>query len=305
MDPFPIINISGKHQDTIEQLGSKPKFWFQGEDGNRYLFKEGRPNTGENWSEKVVGELCSMLSLPHVHYELAEWEGKRGVICESFVPGDGRLIHGNELLFALHPEYQKTRLYGVREYSLIHVIAALRLFRPRAPLGWLPIDGADSGIGVFVGYLLLDTWIANQDRHHENWGVILTSQGGIHLTPTYDHASGLGAIETDENRAERLVTKDTGRSMPYYVSRALSAFYAHPGAKRLSTVDSFTEIANRYPKAASAWLERLSNINPDNVRDIFSKVPKNLITRVAIDFSLKILELNKARLLSIGEDLKK
>jgi serine/threonine protein kinase HipA of HipAB toxin-antitoxin module len=50
------------------------------------------------------------------------------------------------------------------------------------------VDGADD---VFLGYLMLDAWIANLDRHHENWGLVLTKDITGHLAPSYDHASSL------------------------------------------------------------------------------------------------------------------
>ncbi|MEG3898961.1 MULTISPECIES: hypothetical protein [unclassified Microcoleus] len=44
---------------------------------------------------------------------------------------------------------------------------------------------------------MLDAWIGNTDRHHENWGFVevrasKTPQVIAHLAPTYDYASSLG-----------------------------------------------------------------------------------------------------------------
>jgi hypothetical protein len=50
-------------------------------------------------------------------------------------------------------------------------------------------------------------------RHHQNWGLILSPDKKTYLAPTFDHASSLGRNETDENREDRLATKDLGRSM--------------------------------------------------------------------------------------------
>lgn len=92
---FQIVNVPDDAADLTEQLGTKPKVWFQGKE---YLFKEGNPNTGNDWAEKVASALCDLLDLPHAVYDLAIWRGKRGVICPNFVPKGGRLDHGNELL---------------------------------------------------------------------------------------------------------------------------------------------------------------------------------------------------------------
>ncbi len=95
---FQIITVTDNAADSIEQLGTKPKFWYKGDDKKDYLFKESRPNTGEDWSEKIASELCGLLGLPHAVYDLAVWKGKRGVVSRIFVPAGGQLVHGNELL---------------------------------------------------------------------------------------------------------------------------------------------------------------------------------------------------------------
>ena len=42
---------------------------------------------------------------------------------------------------------------------------------------------------VFVGFILLDAWFANQDRHHENWGALRDDV--LRLAPTFDHGASL------------------------------------------------------------------------------------------------------------------
>ena len=109
---YQIIGVPDHAADLTEQLGTKPKFWFQG--GN-YLFKEGRPGTGDDWSEKVASELCDLLGLPHAIYELAVWRGKRGVVGANFVPQGGYLVHGNELLAEVVSEYPTKQSFRVRQ----------------------------------------------------------------------------------------------------------------------------------------------------------------------------------------------
>jgi hypothetical protein len=121
---YQIINVPDHAADLPEQLGTKPKFWFQGENSVNYLFKEGRPNTGDDWSEKVASELCDFLGLPHAVYDLAVWKGRRGVVCPSFVPG-GRLVHGNELLGEVVAEYPARQLFRVRQHTLMSVLTII------------------------------------------------------------------------------------------------------------------------------------------------------------------------------------
>ena len=59
--PYQIQTIDSS--DSLEQLGTKEKFWCYDDHNNEHLFKIGRPNTGENWSEKVAGELAKVLGI--------------------------------------------------------------------------------------------------------------------------------------------------------------------------------------------------------------------------------------------------
>src|SRR5262245_39120895 len=114
---YPVIVVPDEAGDILEQLGTKPKFWFSDEHSNRYLFKlnrsEGEGATGEDWSEKVVSELCELLGLPHADYEFATWKGQHGVVSRIFVPSGGRLVAGNEVLVRLDKSYPKEKFYRV------------------------------------------------------------------------------------------------------------------------------------------------------------------------------------------------
>ena len=91
---FHVISVPDQAASLTEQLGTKQKFWFRDEEGQRYLFKEGRPNTGDDWSEKVASALCELIDLPHVSYDLAVWKGRRGVVSRRFVPEGDQLAMG-------------------------------------------------------------------------------------------------------------------------------------------------------------------------------------------------------------------
>jgi len=306
---FAIIEVAEESADLPEQLGTKFKFWFRNLSGDRCLFKEGRPNTGENWAEKVAAELCGLLGLPAARYELGRFRDKRGVISPTFVPRSGRLILGNELLAKILKDYDENKRYRVREYKLRTVLIVLGAKSVNPPIGFQIFEGVESAVDVFVGYLMLDALIANQDRHHENWGLILTADRVVHLAPTYDHASSLGRNELDTNRLEMLTTKDIGRSIEKYIERAASAFYplspADPDGrvKPMSTLEAFKSSAHHRPAAGKAWIKRLDAIAFNQIEKIFTEFPAGEISPVAVEFSLKMLKLNKARLLSSFENL--
>lgn len=301
---YPIITVPDQAGDILEQLGTKPKFWFSDANSNRYLFKlnrsDGEDATGEDWSEKVVSELCELLGLPHARYEFATWKGQHGVASLSFAPPRGRLVAGNEVLVRVDRSYPKEKFYRVRQHTLRLVLAIIKQDVIDPPLKWVTFGLVQTALDVFTGYLMLDAWVANQDRHHENWGFIVSPERTFHLAPTFDHASSLGWNETDSARLQRLSTRDTRRAMAPYVERALSAFFSSPtSSKPMPTLDVFKEASKLRPLAAKAWLDRLAQISENNVNDIFDQIPVDRISDAARRFAMKMLELNRQRLLKL------
>ncbi len=293
---FPIIEVPDQARERLEPVGTKEKFWFQ---GDTLLFKEGRPNTGDDWSEKAASELCALLNLPHAGYDLAVWKGRKGVISYTFLPPEGRSELGNELLAKVAPEYPQTKRFGVTQHTVRRVMAILRSRRISLPIGWPRFASVETARDVFVGYLMFDAWIANQDRHHENWGLVVTPEA-THLAPSYDHASSLGSNEPEADREDRLSPRDKRRSVERYVERARSAFYASTTSKKpLSPLEAFAEAGKLRPRAAEAWLQRLQQVSGHDVAFIFDQIPAERISPVASRFAQKMLEINRQRLLAL------
>ena len=204
---------------------------------------------------------------------------------------------GNELLAEVHSTYPDQQRYRAQDHTLGRIYSLLSSEEILLPLNWQsPSENIENAVDVFIGYLLLDVWIANQDRHHENWGII--HDNGIYLAPTYDHAASMGQNERDGKREELLTTKDQGRSISRYVLKARSAIYLSKSEKKpLLTIDVFQEFAKKRPKSANLWLQRLNDISLDQCQNIFNRVPSTEISEITIKFAMKLLELNKERLL--------
>ncbi len=298
-----IFDIPPDAYDLPEQMGTKFKFWYQDPLLGRTLFKEGRPNTGENWAEKLAGELALMLGIPHAVYEFARWRDKQGVLSPSFVPTAGRLIHGNELLGGRVTEAQddkQIKYYAQRSHTASAVIALLKsdfIHPPRDYMGEL------KAIDIFVGYLLFDAWIANQDRHSENWGLVRLRET-LYLAPSYDHGSSLARNESDEKRSHILVTKDKGSSLDTFCRRARSALYptgsVQGKVRSLLTTEAF-EFAWQHTnnECGNFWLDRLAAITPVTIRDTIQFIPDELMTPVSKEFTEQLLLINRNRLLAM------
>ena len=301
---YSIRRIDRLQAEDIEFLGTKRKFWFT-TDGQRFLFKAEERGTGEDWAEKVVCELARMLGIPHVEYELAhEYEGETaiqpGVVCPTFVPRPQILVLGNQLLVIRNPAYpvEENRKYGVREYTVEAVAEIVSVLKPPAA-EWMqaaPV-GIASALDVFTGFAMLDAWVANQDRHHQNWGAIWQAPE-LRLAPTFDHGAALARNLTDEERKERLHTRDRNRTIESYCGRARSGFYsATQKEKTVLAIDVFRSFAERAPQAARIWLSRLADIAPVAVDAILAEIPPQRMSPVTREFTLKLLMTNQRRLL--------
>jgi hypothetical protein len=304
---FPIHRVNRDQAESFEPLGSKPKFWFR-EGEKRLLFKADDRGTGEDWAEKIACELCEVLGLPHVEYELALGFGGDqpplpGVICENMAPPPTSLVLGNQLLLAVDQQYPLAERFKVRQHTIEAVASILNVLSP--PNTGIPV-GIPSAIDSFIGYVMLDAWIANQDRHHENWGALVHPQllqeyGVLQLAPTFDHGAALGRNLTDGERQERLSTKDRNRTVAAFAERGRSAFYQSEADNLpLGTLDAFLGFAERSPTAKHVWLERLQDVNPGQIWDILEQVPEERMSLVCKQFTFKLLLENQRRLLEQG-----
>ncbi len=229
--------------------------------------------------------------------ELACVDGSSGAAIFDFTDnGQTALVHGNELLEVVDPEYPKEKRRRAREYTIaaVHnVLARPGVGLPPAPIPF-PAEVIDA-FGVFLGYLMLDAWIGNTDRHHENWGLLWRGEGAprpLTLAPSFDHASSLGRELTDDKRT-REGDSSQGTPTDRYARRAKSAFCASTdGGRPLLTWEAFQTAGALRPEAAAAWLARLRAVTPETVRETVERVPGTRMSAVAKAFACTLLQCN-------------
>lgn len=301
--PYKIIDIR-EEMDSPEDLGTKEKSWYTWQE-QKWLFKKSRPLTGEHWSEKVAEQLCLKLGIPHATYEMARFQGNIGVTSPSIITDRTRwrMTLGNQLLMSsdnTYPGDDQQRFVRVREHTVARVMGILET----AKSGILPpfqgqFPGFMDAAGVFTGYLMLDALISNQDRHHENWAVLLDdATGKKYLCPTYDHASSLGCTERDETRQQRLTTNDRGFSVASYVRKASCALYKSKTDKKpLKTMDAFIIACEMQPRAAEFWLNKLSLLDEAETGQLLQRIPEEVTTPLAIQFAEQMILENRRSLL--------
>lgn len=289
-EPFPIIEVRQSKRRDVEQLGSKPKFWFDHE-GEKWLFKEARENTGEDWAEKIASELAEAMGLPTHRVELASYQGRPGCAVRSFLGPNQMLVHGNEVLGGMITGYDKLKQRGQSDHTFDRIVEVLgRLF---------PVDKLRTvAASRMAGYLVLDALIGNSDRHHENWGIVVEPrklhEGRLELTvqlaPTFDHASSLGRELTDEARARRLAEGTVER----YIRKARGGIFNDPSDRHgMSPMAAAEMLAQRYRGFFSPWQARVGEIDEKFIVPLVRRVPDSRISQTGRAFVLAFLDVTR------------
>jgi len=208
------------------------------------------------------------------------------------------VLHDTDPTHYPKPEPNKKRT-RVKEHTISRVLACLDNGKIVIPESKFDLKGLNAG-DLFCGYLLLDALVSNQDRHHENWAIIINNKDNTHsLCPTYDHAACLGRELTDENRKDRLTSKDINRQIEAFVKKARSELFASKGDKKaLTTVDAFYLSIEKREEAKQHWISKLDELTNITLETILDDVPNEIMTSTAKEFALAMLIENKKRVLN-------
>ena len=313
---YPVIVIPSDAPEQREEAGTKTRFWFTHRDAageRRGVFKRRRrPDSGNDWAERITCELARVLGIPAAEYDLATYERELGVVSWSFVrfrrsspdaelAAEEDLILGNEILARRHAGYPRSAVPKedrlVKGHTLSRVLAAAAEVAPPDGDALPPTvkDGADA----FVGYLLLDAWIANTDRHHRNWGWIEErGTGRRRLAPAFDQDASLGHELNDAKRARILEARGEG-GIASYVARGASELWTDGDEpSRLAPIQAFRQAEAARPAAAADWLRRLEVAADEEVERIVRRVPATRMSDTASLFCRTLLNETRRRLLA-------
>ena len=288
----PILTIDPSWRIDNEDMGSKPKFWFRHE-GEFWLYKKARPDTGEHWAEKIASEIAELMELPTHCVKIAEYKDDPGCAVRSFLGKGETLIHGNELLSGVIEGYDKEKWRGQSDHNFPSIVNALERF--------FQIKETKAGaLHRFIGYMALDALVGNTDRHHENWGIVqkfsVTDSRGQkklritlsrRLAPTFDHGSCLGR-ELLEERARRLLSDQA--ALHRYIERARGGIFKDSSEKHgMSPISLLRLIAEEYPEFFKSWKKRLACLPADFAAPLVERVPGASMSSVHKEFVLAFL----------------
>lgn len=291
MKPYPIISVDPASREDTEQLGSKPKFWVT-IDGQRWLFKEARENTGEDWAEKVAAEVAHALGIDAATVELADYVGKRGSLSLDFInkhAGEA-LVHGNEILAGQVIGYDKEKKFRQSDHTVANIQVAIRKLWPN--------EIAEDILRCLAEYMVLDALIGNTDRHHENWGLRLRYDPAdrmldLSVAPSFDHASSLGRELLDPKR-ERLLAEG---KVVEYIARGHGGIFWQPTDRRGANPLRLVRIAAKADPAYFAdALRRVAMLDARFIHELVDAVPANRASATTKRFAIAMMLAAQAEL---------
>lgn len=292
------VDVSAWEVYQDETSGVDEKVWLrEPASRNLWLFKSTMPDPGgargEDWAEKAVAQLASGLGVPCAHVEMAERNGRFGVISADLRPNSHEMQPGSVFMQVRGvPGYMPGNIPGRPGHSLENIRDVLA--------GGLPPPGLElpfnaSAFDVFAGYTMLDAWVANRDRHDENWSVLLpiTDAGPLRLCGTYDQANSLGYNVPEETR-QRLLSEDRVSS---WCAKGTAWRFEYVVGKPIPTLVATAlralELAS--PSARDHWMSRLEQADQGDLQRALAQTPR--MSDLARTFALTVLNVNRRRIL--------
>jgi hypothetical protein len=306
---FPVIDLATWVRGEWEPGGDEEKRWFSAPEGAGYrghwLFKPRREKElvlaksrrdrgdspdllvrGEDWAEKISYEVARMISIPSAVTELATTvrrrDGQRvtGSMSRDIRPLHWQLSPGASLLAEYDDAFDADSCQGHSLFAIREVLQGAD-GPPGTYESWSAFD-------VFAGYLVLDAWIANTDRHPHNWAVLQAPGGAVSLAPSFDHGSALASGDGDARRARNLTL-----GVDQWCERGMAA--------RFETARSLTlvELAEQALQLASGdarrhWREQISQVDDGLCEDIVARIPD--LSDSTRTFISEVLVINRRRL---------
>lgn len=233
-------------------------------------------------SELLVHRLATEVGVPTAEVRLVSRDGIPGSVSRDVRPrrewelqsGDTMLSEFVGYLSCAGDERPKNRI----GHSLDNIWRLLD--DVRGP------DGTGEAAAVFAGYLVLDAWVANTDRHAINWAVLLDPTGTqpSRLAKSFDHGTAFGSGIADD----QLPAQDARK----FCRRGWAVRFEN--GRGTSLVDLAQDAVLRAGGDGLQWVEVLHAVEQERVQAIVDAVPGMSDARRR--FTLEVLTENRRRL---------
>jgi hypothetical protein len=282
---FPVLKISPAAFGGAKKIrgGAAEKYRVNLPDLGTVILKLDDESLNGAWVEKITYELAKLIDLPAATYEFGElFDGRRAIISPNYLLPNHDERSGKSLLDTYVGQ-------GNYSYTVDTVLTAIDVNQIEIPSDCNLPPQVKTAVELLTGYLIFDYWIDNIDRHYENWGIQIDSvTGRRELLPTYDHGLSLGFLLFDEECLDLAPAN--------HVQNQSSAFSGNKG-RSLSMNGMLVEAISNQPDAARAWIERITQLEPATVIELFNRIPAGWISDEKQLFAINLLEFNRQTLI--------
>lgn len=312
-DSFQRVDVSAWPVVATETVGVDARVWLRDDDELTWLYKpvtitsDGH-RQGEDWAEKAASHLAALIEVPCAQIELARRGSEEGTVALNLRPDMWEMHSGAQLLQARGaPGFvpaselrERARRHGDKEglrrrpgHSLANIRNALTGVQP--PPGH-SLPESFTAYDASVGYLVLDAWTGNRDRHDENWAVLrpLIGEESDRLCGSYDQAGCLGYNLRDDERLRRLAG-DTPRDLADFASKGDAWRFENSGRPIRTLVELAVDgVTSASRDAVAYWGETIDRLATLDVAPIFDRLDGMSVA--ARMFACRLLEINGRRL---------
>lgn len=307
---YAVLDLAQWTRGEREPGGDEEKRWFtapaDGRHQGSWLFKPRREKAlllsrerqqrgdapeqlvrGEDWAEKIAYELACAIAVPAAVTELATTVRRRdgqtvvGSMSRDIRPQHWQLSPGATLLDEYDDHFDARTCRGHDLEAIKSVLAGVTGPPATRYEDWPAFD-------VFTGYLLLDAWIANTDRHPHNWGVLQTPSGSLALAPSFDHGSALASGDGEARRARKL----SGGVESWCLRGWASRFEVDRGLTLVELASEAVGLAS--PAARRHWMSQMSQVEAVTWENVVAGIPN--LSESTRNFVSEVLTINRRRL---------
>ena len=268
-------------ETTSNMKGSRVKKIVVDNDGNEAFFKyEGNGYlVSEACSEKMSYEIAKVLGYECAKIELAkDYSGVLGVLNYLFI--DTRNSEHIDAVSFLNIHDDERYKY----YTISNIKNTL--------------DNLDKDLfNDFIKVMIFDALIGEQDRHEENWGIII-SDNKYRFSPLYDNGCSLLRNFKDESYAQLFYNKT--KSFDAYINKSKTLIYKDDCKKQYKHFELIKYLSDNYYETVQKEIKNLKKLSDEIIEKIVNDIPDGLLTEIHKKHIICYLKKRRDILLSIN-----